>query len=68
MHDIVSHVLEEIQMPPRLLLEVVRWALRATHRTGVFRAPFAAHLQVQFMRLFVHVNADEFPRLFAADL
>lgn len=51
----VTVVLEEVQVPPGLFLEVVGRALRTAHRAGVLRPSLATHRQVQFMRMLVGV-------------
>jgi hypothetical protein len=52
----VAVVLEEIEMPPRLLLEVMCRTRRTTHGAGVLGAPITTHRQVQLMRLLAGIQ------------
>lgn len=69
MRDLVSHMLEKIEMAPAFLAEVVRRTQRAALRTRVAGTAFAFHLQVQFMRLgrCVQVLIHQLPRWLDAD-
>jgi len=55
--------LEEVQVSPCLLLEVMRGAFPAANRASVPGTSFCLDLQVQFMRLFVGIQVliDQFP-------
>src|SRR4051794_38628121 len=60
----VAVVLEEVQVPPGELGEVVRLARVAAHRAGEQAAAIGGDLKVQFMRLFASIEAltDRSPR------
>ena len=60
----IAVVLEEVQMAPCLLLEVMRGAFPAADRAGVLGTPFRLDFQVQFMWLLVGVQVliDQLPR------
>jgi hypothetical protein len=51
MRDLVSHVLEKVEVAPALLMEIVRRTEGATLRAGIAGAAFTLHLQVELMRL-----------------
>ncbi len=52
----VAVVLEEIQMPPLFLLEIVGLAEGAADGTGIFRAPLALDGQMQLVGLFAGIQ------------
>ena len=60
----VAVVLEEVQVAPGELGEVVRLARLAAHRAGEQAAAIGGDLKVQFMRLFAGIQAltDQSPR------
>lgn len=60
----VAVVLEEVEMPPSELGEVVGLAGPAAHRAGEQAAPVGSHLQMQDVRLHCGVEplANQFPR------
>jgi hypothetical protein len=64
MRDLVSHVLEEIQVAPGLLLKVVRCTPRPAYGAGVLLPPVTAYCQVQLVRPRANVQAltRQFPR------
>jgi len=60
----VAVVLEEVQVPPSFLLEVVCRTGLAADRAGVLRTTLGLHVQMQLMRLLVRIQSlvHQFPR------
>ena len=54
-------VLEEVEVPPALLLKIMGWTERATCRTGVASTALTGYLQVQGLRRGIQMLINQLP-------